>query len=525
MRGLGISATQSQIESAFIFFSQRYTRSIFGMIAYAGSKGIAARDARRTLLAMMAGATAATYGFGRAAGLSHQEALERLKPTSGSKFMSIPIAGQEFGFGSGFRSTMKFAGDLYIEGIKIKNGEWDYDSLSEAALKNPIARYFRGRTSPVTGTLLDFITGEDFIGQEVSIDAFVDNPAALADYASDRLLPINFRSYLEARGSQPARLAALATETVGGRTRSISRFTLFEDARNEVSQELFGQDFEDLKSGGKAGDQSKVAQINKDPRVVEAQENLDEGSRRFPQTDEDRFFDENTSLRDRQRAEQESDDEGLADYFIRGEGRGVSPDTWKDRLVRRQSEYAGRRDQLISDFNIEFEDQINQPGTVNAALDKYYAITVEDYADPTTLEIDWDRFFTARDNALRPIRGSDRRRVETYLQRNDTDLLREFRVLRDELDGYYDTEVGTARTSWRVANPRGDAALYLLGSVTTIRSDTARRLATQMGKSIYGGTIQAAPFPVSGGGGFGGGPSNAPAGGGSRSAPSNKPRG
>ncbi|KKL84709.1 hypothetical protein LCGC14_1962010, partial [marine sediment metagenome] len=55
LMGLGLSTTQRQVESAFLLYSPRYTRSIFGMLGWAMSNGVPARDAQRALGTMLFG--------------------------------------------------------------------------------------------------------------------------------------------------------------------------------------------------------------------------------------------------------------------------------------------------------------------------------------------------------------------------------------------------------------------------------------------------------------------------------------
>ncbi|KKK56478.1 hypothetical protein LCGC14_3064120, partial [marine sediment metagenome] len=231
LMGLGLATTQRQVESAFLLYSPRYTRSVFGMLGWAVSNGIPARDAQRALGTMLFGGLSAFYGFARAAGLDHDEALKRINPMSGGKFLSLPMGGNEYGFGSAYRATLGFLGSL------LRENSWDFDSWEEAAFDNPLANYLRSRTAPTTGTLLDFIEGEDFMGKEVDLNTFIDDPGRLLDYATGKFLPLNLEALFEARGPLEQRLLASLTETVGGRSFPRSAFSIFEDAQESVFQE------------------------------------------------------------------------------------------------------------------------------------------------------------------------------------------------------------------------------------------------------------------------------------------------
>ncbi|KKL45086.1 hypothetical protein LCGC14_2359200, partial [marine sediment metagenome] len=135
LMGLGLSVTQRQVESAFLLYSPRYTRSVFGMLGWAMSNGVPARDAQRALGTMLFGGLSAFYGFARAAGLSHEEAIERINPTSGGKFLSLPMGGNEYGFGSSYRASLGFLGQLIRED--------NLDLNTWASTDNPIFKYLR----------------------------------------------------------------------------------------------------------------------------------------------------------------------------------------------------------------------------------------------------------------------------------------------------------------------------------------------------------------------------------------------
>jgi len=231
-RGMGISITQQQVERAFIFFSPRYTRSIFGATAYMFGKGYTAGQARLILAKMVFGGLATFYGLARLSGMSHDEAVERINPQSGGKFMSIEIGNQRVGFGTAFRSTLAFLGSLTVK------DNWDFDSWGEAMLQNPFVRYLRTRAAPgTTSTLLDFIYGEDFIGYPVSLDEFSTNPRRTLEYASDKFLPLNIEAVLEAEGTQEKVIAGLA-ETFGGRSYPLWPYARLENKWKEKRSEL-----------------------------------------------------------------------------------------------------------------------------------------------------------------------------------------------------------------------------------------------------------------------------------------------
>jgi len=427
LMGLGLSTTQRQVESAFLLYSPRYTRSIFGMLGWAMSNGVPARDAQRALGTMLFGGLTAFYGFARATGMSHDEAVERINPTSGGKFLSLPMGGNEFGFGSAYRSSLGFLGQL------IREDNLDLNTWTST--DNPIFQYLRSRTAPTTGTLLDFIEGEDFMGKEVDLNAFIDDPGRILDYAQGKFLPLNLEALIEARGPLEQRILAATTETVGGRSFPRSSFALFQEAQESVFQEkrTLGEkpyvDYDSFEDMSKANAPA-TAVINTDPRVQGAQERLEHESRYrtkdqvsvgFEKLDETRVLQEQQQLED--------------DSAFNTDEMSIS--VWKDNFRGRQGEFFARRDQIVQDFGIKFgEGKVG----VNAAIESYFNVDGEDYKNLMTGGIDWDRFFDARDATLDELSSVNLTLVKEYLRRYDTPTVREFRKAQSDLDEYWAIE-------------------------------------------------------------------------------------
>ena len=127
------------------------------------------------MLARMRLGGAATYAglqwaHGESNGLSKAEILENIKvglnPLSGKKFMSFNLGGDWYGPGGAYRSMMSLGAGL----ANKKN--WEFEEYETRLWDNPIIRGLRTRTSPVTGTLMDFLEGEDFMGYPIHISDF-----------------------------------------------------------------------------------------------------------------------------------------------------------------------------------------------------------------------------------------------------------------------------------------------------------------------------------------------------------------
>lgn len=427
LMGLGLSVTQRQVESAFLLYSPRYTRSVFGMLGWAMSNGVPARDAQRALGTMLFGGLSAFYGFARATGMSHEDAIERINPTSGGKFLSLPMGGNEYGFGSSYRATLGFLGQL-IKEDNLELSTW-------TSTDNPIFQYLRSRTAPTTGTLLDFIEGEDFMGKNVDLNAFIDDPGRILDYASGKFLPLNLEAVFEARGPLEQRMLAGLTETVGGRAFPRSAFSIFQESQESVFQEkrALGEkpyiDFDSFEELSKSNAPA-VAVINTDPRVQNAQERLEHESRYRKSTTAGVGFEKLEETRVLQEQQQLEDDA----TFNRDE---MDVSVWKDNFRGRQGEFFARRDQIVQDFGLEFG--ADRQG-VNAVIEAYFNVDGEDYKNLMTGGIDWDRFFDARDSALESLSPINLKLVKEYLRRYDTPTVREFRKAQSDLDEYWAVE-------------------------------------------------------------------------------------
>lgn len=267
-KSLGISATQQAIENISLF-SSRYNRSILGMLGHAMGKGVTAAEARESLGLMLAGGMFGFYGIAKAAGLSDEEIRDRFKPWAGGDFLSIPVGDMNVGIGSAWRAFIKFGGEVLTkDGWEQSIREWQYGSKEDAFFEAPVVSFLRSRASPFTGTIMDFIDGENFIGQEVSLDLFMDDPSALLDYTTEKFTPFNLRTYLEAKEmGVPTREALLGTavETVGGRTFPRSPY----QQRDDWAQEIYGKNWDELLPS-----QKRTFIESDDPQITRIKENI-----------------------------------------------------------------------------------------------------------------------------------------------------------------------------------------------------------------------------------------------------------
>ncbi len=237
-------------------------------------------------------------------------------------------------------------------------------------------------------------------------------------------------------------------------------------------------------------------EIDASPSVVAAQQTLDESQSGRPQDDRDRFFDARERVLEEFRAEQTEDDRNIEAFFRSGGESGVDPQRWRELQGDRLGDSFERREGIRDAFQIEFERETGQApkGSVNAAVEDYFAVDVEKFTDPVTRDID-PAYYDARDRALADLAPGDRASALAVINKNRTPLQREFENLRREpfedgvsLDDYYDipSEDRKGRDGWRRRNPQGDAILFVTGSVTTLVGPASVREAEKIVRRIFG---------------------------------------
>jgi len=254
-KGLGLSATQRQVENAFIFFAARYTRSVFGAAGHMAGSGEGAAQARRALGQMLGAGAMIIAGVtgvigaaqGRSKGEIYKDIEKALDPRSGAAFMSIKFGDHYFGFGGGYRAALSLLINSMpvIPGREGRPNAWGYvmedvasGKWGEVAARNPLVTFLRSKAAIPTGLLADYIEGQEFTGEEFSIDAFTEDPGRFAARLLRRGAPFPVQAFLEVLGSgSGVRTAALAgaVEFFGGREAPVSaRMRLEEHVGEEV---------------------------------------------------------------------------------------------------------------------------------------------------------------------------------------------------------------------------------------------------------------------------------------------------
>ena len=157
---LAVPKSQQRLERGFLFFSSRYTRASAAVLADVANGGIRGQMARDTVMKMGAGLTLGYTAF--ALGLNQEPKLDP-RPKSmggdGGDFMTLLIGDSRVGIGGFYMGMAKFA-SKFIAGDdgtpeQFKDESWQDDKF---------VRLWRSRTSPLTGTVWEQISGEDYLG-------------------------------------------------------------------------------------------------------------------------------------------------------------------------------------------------------------------------------------------------------------------------------------------------------------------------------------------------------------------------
>ena len=246
-RALGVSATQRSIENAWVFFSPRYTRSLFGVFSNTLAGGRVGVEARRALGQTLIGGALTYWGIGKAMGKSDEELLRGLNPLNGKRFLSYEIGGRWYGIGGGLRSMMT-----------LMAAPLDTDNWKNTVTGKFIYDWLRMRQPPVASSLMDYLGGDTPMG--VPMSSFFGEEwkgmkpnKELLDYAQSKVLPFPIQAAYEMWGEEVPILSkematAVGTEFLGGRTSGET----FTDAANDEARALGWPEYRDAEPWQKA---------------------------------------------------------------------------------------------------------------------------------------------------------------------------------------------------------------------------------------------------------------------------------
>ena len=434
---------QQQVESSFVFFAARYTRSIFGVASYAMGRGFAPAQARVMLAKMVMGGAATyaglVYAKGERDGLSQKQILENIKeglnPLSGKKFMSMQLGGDWFGPGGAYRSIMQL-----IIGLGDKKN-WEFEEYDSKLWDNPVVRGIRTRTTPITGTFMDFMEGEDFLGYPIEIAAMADNPKAFLSYIIDNNAPITFDALLQdMRWSVDT--PRFIAEFFGLRTSPETQFEAESAVMDRVSMDIFHEPYESFEHNLLAQD------IIKSHPAVQLVTNGPLRRLRPRERDEtfDRWDDSRQAIRDTDNERKLELDafvtgtDQFPDLFEIPQTAGMDGKVYRDEYSKQAASTFNQISGLGTGFGFEFSDEDAPVGSVDAIMSEYFDRDIEEYTDPRTDVVDWDSWFADGDAILGRLPEKWKVPADEFLHKNSTKIKQSFTDKFDEIikpTGYF----------------------------------------------------------------------------------------
>ena len=163
---VGLTPTQKEIESSWLFFSPRFTRASLGLVSMIFDGSLAGVEARRALSNWFSAQNLYYIHICNALGIEPQ-----LDPTK-SGFMQVPVGDDNVGVGGAPLQIYRFITfllDDISEGGKAITFRSDRPGVTipERFADFPISRYIRGKLPLGTGFAVDVALGTDYLGNEI----------------------------------------------------------------------------------------------------------------------------------------------------------------------------------------------------------------------------------------------------------------------------------------------------------------------------------------------------------------------
>lgn len=253
----GIPRSQSAVERAFFFFSPRYTRASFSLMADVFRGGVQGAEARKAMLGLA--------GFGMGTYVTYSLALGQepeLDPRS-SRFMTVEINGNRVGLGSFWMSFARAA-------VKTGDAMLTDEDIMEEQRNNPIFNYLRGRTSPITSLGYDLWNGKDYLGRpfESNIDYLKHIGKAPIPFAIEGAL------LDDAYNSTSEKLTGVPFEFTGLRNRPMNIWERRYSLRDDLAFEKHGKEWNDLNRLQQKtieNESEQLSKANEDVRKITAE--------------------------------------------------------------------------------------------------------------------------------------------------------------------------------------------------------------------------------------------------------------
>jgi|FLYL01.1.fsa_nt_gi hypothetical protein len=233
---LGVSPRQQDIEATWLFFSPRFTRSLFATVATIFKTDKAGNEARLALGGLAAAATALYLTTSYA--LGQKPDLEPLKNGRfNPDFFSVRIGNNRIGIGGGMRALARLFAESY-ESAKTDPTRFISPDFS-GAHSNPFLSFWRSRAAPLSGTVLDIWSGETFTGTAL------EDGNDWVSLVRERTLPFAVQAALEARGGTGNKVASLMAAGFGLNTTPLTAYQIYDEYLKSITYPNGEQRFPD----------------------------------------------------------------------------------------------------------------------------------------------------------------------------------------------------------------------------------------------------------------------------------------
>lgn len=247
---LGISRSQRELENAFGFFAPRYTRASLAYVGDIFKGGVTGAEARKSLSALMASGAAMYYGACKVTGQQPNFNI------NSADFMTLKIGEQQIGVGGITYGLMRMMANVIGKAPIGKENEL-LDLIRISKDDNPFIKFMYNRTAVLTGTIVNVIEGENYLGEPF------ESPADWGRYMAEKITPIALQDFV--RGEQGL---GTVTQVFGARTFPQSGWELQEQAKENAAQRMFGLPYENLTNMDKRT-------VSKQPEVTMFQAEID----------------------------------------------------------------------------------------------------------------------------------------------------------------------------------------------------------------------------------------------------------
>lgn len=232
LKAAGTPRLTQKTLSGLIFLAPRYTASQFALIARIFSGGMSTELALRAVFGMFLANTAITTAMATALG---QKPRLDPRPKSmggdGADMWTIQVGDRKMGIGGGLYQPLRFISNTASASLDNPSALIRFDMTS------PIVRFFRGKGAGFPGTLWDYATGRDFLGEPVRGMGRMVPTKETEKWAKWRFAPIWAETFFKDDGG----VAPTVLEWFGYRVHPVTMFNRYRVIIEQIASKPFDE--------------------------------------------------------------------------------------------------------------------------------------------------------------------------------------------------------------------------------------------------------------------------------------------